>query len=111
MQRAITAAAARPDMSVRAWFQGIDAFAQPKIRLATFFLHTGRFEAAANEAIDAMDSSTVRVSEDFLIAGTALNALGDYDLADQCFATVLKSEPDAQTRQQIEQAVRMRTGR
>jgi hypothetical protein len=111
MTRAITGAAARPDMSVRAWFQGSDAFAQPTIRLATFFLHTGRFEAAANTAVTAMESSTVRVSEDFLIAGNALNALGDYELSDQCFATVLKSSPDAQTRQQIEQAVKARTGR
>jgi hypothetical protein len=112
MTRIVREAADRPDMTLRAWFQGNAALEQPAIRLSTLYLYTGRFDACVNTGVEALARSPIRIRELLLIVGTAWNALGDYQLADLAFGGVLKSpDTDAQTRQQIQAQVAARTGR
>ena len=108
MKRVIGEASARPDMTFAAWLQGNAAIDQPAILLSTRYLYTGQFDASVNTGIDAIAASPIRVMEQLLIVGTALNAMRDYELADLAFAGVLRANPDQQTRQQIENAVRAR---
>ena len=75
-------------------------------------MYTGRLDACVSVGIDGLAASPIRVMEQLLTLGNAFNAMGDYELSDMCFAGVLKSRyADAQTRQQIQAALAVRTRR
>jgi hypothetical protein len=112
MKRIIADASDRPDMTLRAWFQGNEALQQSRIRLSSVYMYTGRLDACVSTGIDGLAASPIRVMEQLLVLGNAFNALGDYELSDLCFSGALKSRhADAQTRQQVQTVVASRARR
>lgn len=104
-KRALADAAAKPDMSWSAWWQGSSAVQQPTVRRATFYLHMGWLGPAANVALDGLVASPVRLMELLMVVGNAFNALGDYEIADQAYNGALQSQhADTAVREQVQAA-------